>query len=398
MKNLNIKYLGLVTCLFLFVGCEYEGIDPITSVDPGQDEASPVITISNPPEGMVINEATELSSLEINLKVEDDIELQEIVVQVNGENVATYTEFTDYRIALKKFMYEGITFGEHTVTVTATDMDGNVTSKTVNFKKEPPYSPKYENEVFYMGFEGAYMDLLSLTTAQQTGTPGFSENSYEGARSYKGANGAYLSIPLPELGNDFTVAFWYNLNTSADRACILTATDDSDRNQGFRFFREPAPGDATKQVFKLNVGTESGDIWNDGGTIPAADSDWMHIAFTFTSEGTVIYFDGVPVRSTELSNAQVDWTGVDNLVIGSGLNFEGWGHNSDPSLIDELRLFDVALTAEEIDEMVNPDGGPLSLYLPFDGDYKDVVSDRTITVVGTPGFAGESVEGTNAYA
>lgn len=394
MKRLNIKYLGIFACLFLLVGCEYEGIDPITEVDPGQDAASPVVTINNPPEGMVINEATELSSLEINLRVEDDIELKEIVIQVDGEEVATYTEFTDYRIALKKFNIEGLTFGEHTVTVTATDMDGNVTSKTVNFRKEPPYSPKYENEVFYMGFEGNYMDLISLESSEQVGTPAFSNDAVEGTNSYKGANGAHLRIPLAELGDEFSAAFWYKVDATNTRAGILTATDNDDRNQGFRLFRE---GNATEQRIKLNIGTGTGDSWNDGGFLDVTDGEWVHIAFTVTPTQSVIYFNGEPILTGTMGGA-IDWTGVDDLVIASGLNFSGWGHNSDTSLIDELRLFDVALTAEEINEMVNPDGGPLSLYLPFDGDYKDMVSDRAITVVGTPGFAGESVEGTNAYA
>src|SRR5690606_32270142 len=41
------------------------------------------------------------------------------------------------------------------------------------------------------------------------------------------------------------------------------------------------------------------------------------------------------------------------------------------------------------------------LYMPFDGDYVDLVNLQSATVVGNPGFAGESViigEGTNAYA
>src|SRR5690606_29770029 len=38
------------------------------------------------------------------------------------------------------------------------------------------------------------------------------------------------------------------------------------------------------------------------------------------------------------------------------------------------------------------------LYMPFDGNYTDLISINTATEVGSPGFAGESVLGTNAYA
>lgn len=395
MKNISIKYLGLLGFIFLLSGCEYEGIDPITEVDPGADAASPVITINNPQEGMVINEALELSTINIDLRVEDDIELQEVVVMVNGEVVETYTEFTDYRIVLKKVTFEGLSIGEHSVTVKATDMEGNVTTKTVNFSKEPPYTPKYENEVSYFPFEGNFMELLTLTQPEQIGSPGFSSNAFEGTNAYKGANDAYISFPVQELGDEFSAAFWYQVSGSPTRAGILVAGADENRNQGFRLFRE---GSAEEQRIKLNVGTGSGETWNDGGVIDVTAGEWVHVAFTVTPTETVIYLNGVPVN-TGVMAGPIDWTGVENLVIGSGgETFSYWDHLSDTSLIDELRFFDVALSEEEIFNMVNPPSENLSLYLPFNGDFTEQVTGRNVTAVGSPGFAGESVEGSNAYA
>ncbi len=394
MKKFRIKYLGILAFLFLIASCEREGIDPITPVEAGDDSEHPVVIVNAPVEGAVINEATELSSININIRVEDDIELQEIVVQVNGQQVATFTEFTDYRIALKTVSHGGLTFGEHTVTVTATDIEGNTTTETRNFSKEPPYTPLFEDEIFYMPFEGNFMDLLSLTTLDQVGTPGFSNDSFEGTSAFNGATDAYLSILLPELGNEFTAAFWYKVDANPTRAGILTATDDADLNQGFRLFRE---GNATEQRIKLNVGTGMGSSWNDGGILDVTSGEWVHVAFTVTPSGTVIYLNGESVNPGTMSG-DIDWTGVNNLVIGSGLNFNGWGHNSDRSLIDELRLFDSALTEQEIFTMVNPPSEELSFYLPFDGNYTEQVSGRNITVVGSPGFAGESKEGSDAYA
>jgi len=49
----------------------------------------------------------------------------------------------------------------------------------------------------------------------------------------------------------------------------------------------------------------------------------------------------------------ISWANCDILTIGSGApNFTEWGHLSDLSLIDELRIFDKALTQEEIQQMV----------------------------------------------
>ncbi|MEG9327534.1 LamG domain-containing protein [Salinimicrobium catena] len=391
MKKINIKYLSLLVFLLILAGCEREGIDPITAVDPGQDEGAPEVTINYPREGTVINEASELSDIEIDFRVEDDIEIEEIEVQVNGQNVATYTEFPDYRIALQKVTFEDLPLGQHTVTVTATDTDGKVTTKTVNFTKEPPYSPRFANEIFYMPFDGSFMELVELQNPTQVGNPGFSDDAYAGSGAYQGASDSYLTIPLAGLGNEFTVAFWYKLDPNQERAGIITATDDDDRNQGFRLFREQT------DLIKLNVGTGASDVWNDGGNI-GTEAEWTHITFTVSPSGTAIYFDGNLVRETDLVNVPIDWTNVEELVIGSGLNFSGWGHNSDTSLIDDLRIFNAALTAEDINMMVNPPSEDLSLYLPFDGDYTEQVSGRNIEVVGSPGFAGESVAGSDAYA
>lgn len=71
-----------------------------------------------------------------------------IEVLVNGDQIATFNEFLDYRIVNEEVSFDNVTNGEHTLTINATDIAGNTTSKTVNFSKEPPYTPKYAGEFF----------------------------------------------------------------------------------------------------------------------------------------------------------------------------------------------------------------------------------------------------------
>lgn len=394
MKNIN--YLGVLICLFLFAGCEYEGIDPITKVDPGSDAGGPAVTILYPVEGTAIKVPEPVASINIQFEVLDDIEVDNVEVLLNGSQIANYEDFLDYRVVKMEIPFNNVTNGEHTLTIIATDIAGNTTTKTVTFTKEPPYSPKFAGEFFYMPYDGDYTELVNIYSAEVTGSPVFSENAFLGTGAYEGTADSYITVPLDEenLGSEFSAAFWYKVSGDPDRAGILVAGDDAaDRNQGFRLFRE---GSGDEQRIKLNVGTGTGESWNDGGVLDVNAGDWVHVAFTVTPEKTVIYLNGVPVNTGTMTGP-IDWTGVEEITIGAGgETFSYWGHNSDTSEIDELRLFNTALTEGDIQNFIN--SSSVTLHMPFNDDYKDLASNREVTVVGSPGFAGESVEGSNAYA
>ncbi len=393
MKKFSRSLLGLLSFFIVLTACEREGIDPITSVDPGADAGSPEVTITYPREGTTINVLEEVSTIDIEFGVIDDIEVEQIDVMVDGNMIATFNEFTDYRIIEEQVTFDNVTTGEHTVTIRATDIAGNETTQTVNFSKEPPYAPRFANEVFYMPFDGDFMELVGLRSPEEVGSPGFADESYLGSGAYMGAQDSYLTIPLDPLGNEFTAAFWYQVSGDPARAGILVAGADENRTQGFRLFRE---GSAESQTIKLNVGTGGGESWNDGGSLEVDTGEWVHIAFTVTPTQTVIYFNGMQVNTGTMS-APIDWTGVEELTIGAGgETFSYWDHLSDNSPMDELRIFDAALSADDIQNMINASSE--TLYMPFDGEYKDQITNRDVTIVGSPDFAGESVEGSDAYA
>jgi hypothetical protein len=396
MKKINKYFVGLFSFILLLTACEYEGIDPLTKVDPGADAGSPEVTINYPNEGTAIQVPEAVASIDIRFKVVDDIEVDMIEVLVNGNQIATFNEFLDYRIVNEEVSFDNVTNGEHTLTIKATDIAGNVTTKTVNFSKEPPYTPKYAGEFFFMPMDADFTELVNIYMAEVTGSPIISSDSYLGTGSYEGVAESYIDVPLDQenLGDEFTGAFWYKVSAEADRAGILVAGANEERQQGFRLFRE---GSAEEQRLKLNVGTGTAESWNDGGVIDVTEGEWVHIAFSITPTETVLYFNGMPVNTGVMAGA-IDWTGVEQLTVGAGgETFSYWNHNSDiGSNIDELRLFSTALSQEEIQELI--DASSITLDMPFNGAYKDMVSNREVTVVGSPGFAGESVEGTNAYA
>ncbi|WP_289024186.1 LamG-like jellyroll fold domain-containing protein [uncultured Salegentibacter sp.] len=396
MKRIN-KYFLTLFSLVLFASCDYDNIDPLTQVDPGADAGSPEVNINYPNEGTTIKVPEAVASINIRFEVVDDIEVDMIEVLVNGNQVATFNDFLDYRVVNKEVSFDNVTNGEHALTINATDIAGNTTSKTVKFSKEPPYTPKYAGEFFYMPFDGDFTELVNIYMADETGNPAVSTEAYLGTGTYLGTADSFVDVSLnqEDLGAEFSGAFWYKVNADeAARAGILVAGANEERQQGFRLFRE---GSTEEQQIKLNVGTGTGESWNDGGVIDVTKNEWVHIAFSVTPTETTLYLNGMPVN-TGVMTAPIDWAGVEQLTIGAGgETFSYWDHKSDiGSNIDELRLFDTALSQEDVQQLIS--ASAITLEMPFNGDFRDLVSNREVVEVGSPGFAGESVEGNNAYA
>ncbi|MEP5936117.1 MAG: LamG-like jellyroll fold domain-containing protein [Winogradskyella arenosi] len=401
MKNIYKYILGLVVMLSM-ASC-YDGIDPITDVDPGPDAGAPVVTINYPTEGTVITGLELIVPIEIKFEVEDDIEVSSVVLNLDGVDIATFDTFLDYRVVNETFTYDSLSSGDHVLTVTGNDLAGNATISTVNFSKAPPYEALFAGEVFYMPFDGSYTELLSITEASEVGTPTFAGEYFAGTNAYRATQDSYITFPVEGMfGSQMSGSFWYKVNGDPDRSGILTIGNDipENRNQGLRLFRE---GSATEQRIKLNIGTGDAESWNDGGVIDVTADEWVHVAFTISSTETIIYLNGLPVYTAALGGA-IDWTGTTDLTIGAGgETFSYWGHESDNSIMDELRLFDTTLTQDEIQNMINvtnpyePTYDGETFYMPFDGFNTEFVSLDEPTMVVSTTFLGEGYEGGNAF-
>ncbi|MBX2896085.1 MAG: LamG domain-containing protein [Cyclobacteriaceae bacterium] len=391
------------------VGACNEGIDPIRAIAPGPDETSPVITVTYPLEGTEIKVAETVVPINIKFEVTDDIEIKSIVVKMDGNNVATFNEFLDYRRAVKDIVYPNLTTGTHVLTIEATDMENKVTTKNINFEKTPPYIPVFAGETFYMPFDGIYTELITISNATVVGMPQFAGEGKRGGNAYKGATGAYLSYPTAGLtGTEFSASFWMKVNSTPDRAGVLVAGPPgiNTRTQGFRFFRENAGG---KQRFKLNVGNGTSDFWFDGGVnadVVPNTGEWVHLAFSISATNAAVYINGQVASQGPLTGG-INWTGCDVFSIMSGApRFTEWNHNSDLSYMDELRFFNKALTQADVLAIIGSDYSPKYdgevFYMPFDADYGDLVGGSNATVVGTPsldtGKKGKAFKGaTDSY-
>jgi hypothetical protein len=218
------------------------------------------------------------------------------------------------------------------------------------------------SQIFNMPFNGSFIETISKTDATEVGSPSITTIAYEGTGAYAGATDSYLTFPTTGLlGSELSASFWYKVNATPDRSGILVigppddgkaADKQNNRKSGFRLFRENAGG---KQRIKLNVGNGTADSWFDGGAAADIDptvSDWAHIAFTISGTECVVYINGQVVKQDAFTG--IDWTGCDIMSIMSGYpRFTEWGHHSDLSNMDELTLYNKALTATEIQALMN---------------------------------------------
>ncbi|GAA3561258.1 LamG domain-containing protein [Snuella lapsa] len=219
---------------------------------------------------------------------------------------------------------------------------------------------------FYMPFEGNYTDAVSTADATIVGTPGFAGSGASGIDAYEGAADSYLTFPITGLTSaEFSATMWYKLNSAPDRAAILVIGPEDTgnggfpdvqnlRTNGFRFFREVSDDNNAEQRFKLNAGNGTGDTWIDGGVnadIPVT-GEWVHLAITISSSAASVYINGSLAHQSGFDG--IDWTGCDIVSIMSGApRFTEWGHFSDHSQLDELKFFDVALSLEQIQAIMN---------------------------------------------
>lgn len=408
-----LKYILTVTCAMLIAVACNEGIDPISRVDPGPDETAPAITIAYPVDGTEIKVASDVASINIEFEVTDDIEVQLVDVLIDGNKIATFNEFKDYRRFVGEVLYDQLVTGDHTLTVNATDMENKTTSKSVNFSKVPPYIPRFNGEIFYMPFDetSGYTELVTFSNPTVVGNPSIITDGLQGG-AYAGATDSYLTFPTTGLqGSEFSAFFWMKVNAVPNRAGVLVMgppdpakpSTPNLRTSGFRFFREDAAG---KQRFKLNVGNGTADSWFDGGAAADVDptsDEWVSFAFTISGTQCVVYIDGQVASQGAFSG--VSWEGCDILSIMSGApRFTEWDHKSDLSYMDELRLFNKALTQDEVQNIVGetkpyePKFDGEIFYMPFEGSNTDLLSGTSATAVGTPGFAGEGAVGADSYA
>ncbi len=188
------------------------------------------------------------------------------------------------------------------------------------------------------GYDGEAGDGVTVTTEE-------SANGF-GSAMFDGSEEAYIFAPGEELGmgpdDDYTFASWVKISS----ICFL-----------FGKTWEGWFGEGTPGVIAQSYGPDDtwvgfvnawGDqIWEHSDNL--ADGNWHHVAVTKEDGFVTVYIDGEEFMSGDLETAENE-----DMMITMGGADDGYGWpGAIDGYMDDVRFYDYALTAEEIDAIAN---------------------------------------------
>ena len=262
-------------------------------------------------------------------------------------------------------------------------------------------APKSANQTVYLQFSNEVVDLTgnAEATFEQLSFTADRFGNANSAASFNGGTGAGNGDIVELTGNDFisssmTISLWVHINAADYVAPGNRALLGLGANQGYMFEigdYNPAESsgpnwlkwtsnhkvdpDPNSHVTATAWGEYGGDT--DGGTKinTLTTTGWHHIvltndASTYTKTG---YWDGVKIKTFNLLDANGEWNLKDMLLnTGEGidpkltLGYFASRANTNPDwaqyanaqrtfkgAMDDLRIFDVALSASEVTNLYN---------------------------------------------
>jgi len=146
----------------------------------------------------------------------------------------------------------------------------------------------------------------------------------------------YVSIaPTPTLDiNQFTIEFWTRAENPSNEKGIIDKGMDSNSDW---YFLSGYPGETRGVIFGAGNGSSTIELMNSWN-----DNSWHYVAGTYDGIRMNLYVDGVITGSALIS---IDITS-NNITFGSNRNRTSFFNGK----LDEVRIWDTALTEQEIRE------------------------------------------------
>lgn len=199
-------------------------------------------------------------------------------------------------------------------------------------------------------------------------TDRFGEN--ESAYYFSGSYDSYIMIPHSvdlSLTNELTLSVWVNLTNSYNDQKILGKATYGP-SWGYVL------GVQYSQLYPEMFLSDGSRYTTNAGSI--SDNLWTHLCVTWKTGGQYIgYINGTEVFNISASNMDISTTETE-LIFGTVPWGPGSGVQSVEGAIDDIRIYNRAISEQEISDLYYENGWTLNqglvAHYPFDGDANDI--------------------------
>ena len=178
-------------------------------------------------------------------------------------------------------------------------------------------------------------------------------------------NGSSSKIDIPGvltgITNNFSYSFWANPSTASSNNYIAIAANISSNTNRVLF----NANNGGNYYFDFGNITSGGRIF---GTSPSSwfDGNWHHFVIIKTSTSQLIFVDGQELRNVSGQTSSI--SGLSNIAIGN------YTSNYSNGSIDQVRIYDTALSSTDVSNLYNETSVPttnLLAHYKLDGDARD---------------------------
>ena len=319
------------------------------SVTVNMDNIAPTVSISAPSGGSVVSGTTTVSA-----NASDNVGVVGVQFILDGANLGAEVITAPYNISWNSLTAVN---GMHSLSAKARDASGNSTvSATI------PVNVSNSSLVAAYGFN----ENTGTSTADQSGngnaasftnSPTWSTSGKFGsAISFNGSN-AYLKVNdanILDLTSGMTLEAWVN-PTSLSSYRTVISKENGTTNLAYALSANNSTTSSSNQRpdSRIRIGTTTKTAT---GTAKLAANTWTHLASTYDGANLRLYVNGSLVSTLAVTGAIT--VTANQLCIGGS---PALGGQYFPGLIDEVRIYNRALSSAEIStDMVTPIGTDLT--------------------------------------
>ena len=200
-------------------------------------------------------------------------------------------------------------------------------------------NPKYcDNLIGYWTGDNNAMDVTTFDhDGTLNGTVTYDSGLHDTAYVFSGTSGESISVASTDHleSESLSISLWYNIASNATWDRYLLGKSSFGNKTGYQLFLNSS----NQPVFRLYDGSNWGwvDAQINSPSAPVLDQ-WHHVVATYDGTTMLMYVDGELQSHKALTGYTINYNG-DNLKIGGSYN----------GMIDDVRLYNYALAANEVD-------------------------------------------------